>query len=637
MKRLIFPIIISMLLTTTACRDGDTLELENSKNTDETETISGSDEGVTSETTADESASEQISDVSEVESSDMFTNRDYEVGYQEEATYNITLSGNTAVSDSDSVVISGSTVTIKDEGTYIITGSLDDGMIIVDAEDTDKPQIVLNGANITSSTSAPIYVKAANKAFITLADGTENILSNGGVFEAIDENDIDGVIFSKQDITLNGSGSLEISSPAGHGIVGKDDIAITSGIYSISCLSHGVNANNSVRLANAEINIDSGNDGIHAEHSEDATLGFVYALSGSYTIDADGDGMSASSYMQIENGTFNIVSGGGSVNAEENSTDNFGGMGGGPGGMMGGGQGGMMNYGRGNGEAMLTSETTSTAEEETENTTVSTKGIKAAGSILINGASITVDSADDTIHSDGSVTVNGGDITLTSGDDGIHANETLTINDGNINITDSYEGLEALDIVIAGGDIDLTASDDGLNAAGGTDSSSFEGIGGGNDMFGGHGGMMGSGTASGGSVVISGGKLDINASGDGIDSNGTLEISGGDTTLCGPTNGDTAVLDYDTTGVITGGTFIGSGAYMMAQTFSSSEQGVIAVSVGEQAAGTKVTVSDSDGNVIIETEPELQFQIIIISCPELESGETYNLTVGEESAEITAG
>ena len=129
----------------------------------------------------------------------------------------------------------------------------------------------------------------------------------------------------------------------------------------------------------------------------------------------------------------------------------------------------------------------------------------------------------------------------------------------------------------------------------------------------------------------------MNAYGDGIDSNGTLENSGGEVTECGPTNGDTAVLDYDREGIITGGTFIGSGSHMMAQTFSSSEQGVLAVSVGEQAAGTTVTVTDDDGDVVIETTPELPFEIIILSCKKLKSGKTYTLTIGDESAEMIAG
>ena len=268
------------------------------------------------------------------------------------------------------------------------------------------------------------------------------------------------------------------------------------------------------------------------------------------------------------------------------------------------------------------------------------KGIKATNSLLISGGSITINSADDSIHSDVSVTINGGTFTIASGDDAIHAEDTLTITSGKIDISESYEGLEALHIDVRGGDIKLKASDDGLNAAGGNDQSGTEG--GRDGMYGGgpggKGGPGGGGMSanSNGSIKISGGKLYINSSGDGIDANGTIEISGGYTVVVGPTQGDTATLDYDKSGTITGGTFIGTGAMGMAQTFSDSKQGVIAVSVGNQAAKTKIVLKDSNGNTIVTHEPELNFAVVIISTPKLTKGESYSITIGSESGEIEA-
>ena len=180
-------------------------------------------------------------------------------------------------------------------------------------------------------------------------------------------------------------------------------------------------------------------------------------------------------------------------------------------------------------------------------------------------------------------------------------------------------------------EISLTATDDGLNAAGGTDNSGMGGRGG--DKFGGPG--MG-GTGSSASITISGGSLYVNASGDGIDSNGTLTISGGYTVVCGPTQGDTSTLDYETSGVITGGTFIGTGASGMAQTFSSSEQGVIAVSVGSCAAGTAITLTDADGNTVISYSPELSFAVVILSSPGIVKGQPYTITVGSASGSFEA-
>ena len=189
----------------------------------------------------------------------------------------------------------------------------------------------------------------------------------------------------------------------------------------------------------------------------------------------------------------------------------------------------------------------------------------------------------------------------------------------------------------------LVASDDGLNAAGGTDSSGTTGgrdgrFGGGPGGNGGGTGGNGGGMSSSwdGSIVISGGSLQINASGDGIDANGSVTISGGYTVVTGPTQGDTATLDYDVSAVITGGTFIGTGASGMAQTFSDSEQGVVSVSTGSQSAGTAVTLADQEGNTLITCTPEESFQVVILSSPDLVSGETYTVTVGKASAEVEA-
>ena len=152
-------------------------------------------------------------------------------------------------------------------------------------------------------------------------------------------------------------------------------------------------------------------------------------------------------------------------------------------------------------------------------------------------------------------------------------------------------------------------------------------------MSGGHGGMSAN---SNGSIKISGGKLYIKAYGDGIDANGTIEITGGHITVVGPTRGDTATLDYDKTATISGGTFIGTGALGMAQTFSESSHGVIALNVGNQTAGTEITLKNSQGETILTYAPELDFAVVILSSPDLVKGETYSITVGSASGEFQA-
>lgn len=569
---------------------------------------------------------------------ELFTDRDHETDYDEEGCIYIQLDGTSATASSDSVKISGTTITITENTTHIISGTLDDGMIIVNAGDAAKLQLVLNGASLHSETSAPLYILEADKVFVTLAEGTDNTLSNGGAFTAIDKNNIDSVIFSKQDLTLNGSGSLTILSPAGHGIVSKDDLVITGGTYHVSSAAHGLDANDSVRITgNTSLAIDAGKDGIHAENNDDASLGFVYVSDGSIKIEAEGDGISAGAYMQMEGGAIDILAGGGSENGTKESSDFWGGF-----------RGGRPNVSATDGGSPAGAADSGSS---------SMKGMKAGGGILFSGGTVKIDSADDAIHSNTSITINGGTFEMASGDDAIHADESLVITAGNIHISESYEGLEALSIAITGGDICLTAKDDGINAAGGRD---FSGINGGRDaMFGGggrgFGGPGGSGDPggrggyggleapggqggmpfSGGSLDISGGNISIRMGGDGLDANGQLSITGGTIVVSGANSGDTSIIDFDTEGTISGGTFIGTGASGMAQNFSpSSAQGVIMVTTGNQPSGTEIELKDSHGNVLVSHTADRDFSCVILSHASIARGEAYTLAVGSAGFDI---
>lgn len=242
-----------------------------------------------------------------IDTSDMFTDRDKEIGYDEENSAHITLADDKSTCDSDAVQIDGNTITINDEGTYILSGELTDGMVIVDAEDTDKIQLVLNGINITSSESAAIYVRSADKVFLTTASDSENTLINEGTYTAIDDNNIDAAIFSKDDLTLNGSGTLTIQAKAGHGIVSKDDLVLTSGTYQITAEKHGLSGKDSVRIADGTYSITSGKDGLHASNTDDTSLGFIYIAGGNMEITASDDGMHADSSLVIEGGTIHVA------------------------------------------------------------------------------------------------------------------------------------------------------------------------------------------------------------------------------------------------------------------------------------------------------------------------------------------
>ncbi len=240
------------------------------------------------------------------ESSELFSERDLSASYDEEL-FHITLSGSTASSDSDRVSVSGSTVSVSGPGTYLVSGTLDNGGIVVNAGEQDKVQLVLNGVSIASDTGAAIYVAQADKVFITLGEGTANTLTNGGHFAEISDSKADAVIYSKDDLTLNGSGSLTVNSPAGHGITGKDDVTITSGSYSISAADSAITANDTLSIAGGSFQITTNKDGLHCENSDDDTLGAVYIAGGSFAIQAGDDAVHAVSLLQIDGGNLDIT------------------------------------------------------------------------------------------------------------------------------------------------------------------------------------------------------------------------------------------------------------------------------------------------------------------------------------------
>ena len=539
-----------------------------------------------------------------------FTRRDLDSSYTDVAG-SITLAGNAIETDAPGVNVSGTTATITKAGTYLLSGSLKDGQIVVNAAKTDKIQLVLQGVHLTCQSSAAIEIQQADKVFLTLEQ--ENTLRSEA-FPSEPERNVDAVIFSKEDLTLNGTGSLIVDSPAGHGIVSKDDLVITGGSYQITAASHALSGKDSVRIADGSFTLTAEKDGIHAENSDDAALGNVTISGGSFAITTQGDGISASGDLEVTGGDYTISAGGGSENAATHSVSFQGERGG----MREKGAGG---FGRKDAPPSAVSSATVQADS------ASTKGIRAGGNLTISGGSFVIDAADDALHTNASAVISGGSFQISTGDDGIHADDTLTVEGGKIAISQSYEGLEALHLNISGGDITLTATDDGLNAAGGMDQSGF---GGRDGRFGGQG-------TSSGSIVISGGKLHITASGDGIDANGSLEISGGETTVCGPIQGDTSTLDYDTTATITGGTFLGSGAATMAQTFSSSQnQGVLALQTGNASAGTAITVTDSQGKTLLQYTPELPFAVLIFSNSSIQKGATYTVQIGSQSANVQA-
>lgn len=552
-------------------------------------------------------------------STDMFTERDLAGTYEESGAVYVTLSDDGITGETAGVAINGQTMTITAEGTYIFSGTLSEGQIVVDA-DNAKVQIVFDNVDITCASSAAVYVKSAEKVFVTLAEGSQNTLRNTDEYVAIDDNNIDAVIFAKSDLTLNGTGSLTIVSAEGHGIVSKDDLKITGGTYDITAAGHALSGKDSVRIADGTFILTAEKDGIHVENADDEEKGYIYIADGDFTITSDGDGMDASNIVQIEDGTFDITAGGGAANSLKTHESDM------PGGGM------SQNIERPDGENMP--QDTTTDESGT-----STKGIKAGGGMYLNGGTYQIDSADDSIHSNANITIADGTYTLATGDDGVHADDALTVNGGTITVTESYEGLEGLTVTINDGTIDITARDDGINTAGGTDQSGF-------GTFGDH--FKGMDSADDETeettdnemwMELNGGYIHILAGGDGVDSNGDLTINGGEIYIDGPSDNGNSAIDYGdrSSAYVNGGTLVAIGSSGMAEVMSdSSKQKVLMVKLGEQMEAGNVVLTDSEGNVIVSYTALKTYDCVIISTAEVESGATYTLTTSGTTTEVTA-
>ena len=441
----------------------------------------------------------------DIDITDMFTKRDLAGTYDESEAVKITLSGKTATCDNSNVQIEDEVVTIKAAGVYVLSGTLTDGTIVVDAGDDDKVQLVLDGVSITAADYAAIYAKNADKVFVTLAEGAENSLTVSGDYVQTDDNNVDAVIFAKCDLTLGGTGSLTVKDTTGHGIVSKDDLVVTGGTYTIYSQDHCLNGKDSVRIADGTFNLSCDEDGIHAGNND---------------------------------------------------------------------------------------------------------------------------------QQDGYVYIEGGDINISVGDDAIHAEGLLIITGGDIDVSKSCEGVEGDKILVTGGDIDVISSDDGFNAAGGS-----SGSGDNHDGFGGGPGMGGvdMDADSDAYIFITGGTININADGDGIDSNGCIGITGGSVYVLGPSDNGNGAMDYGICAAITGGEIVAVGGSGMAQGFGDeSTQCSALVNFDEWVdAGETITLTDSDGKEVLSYKVDKKFNSVVISASGMKQGNTYTLTVGDQSSTFT--
>ncbi|MEE1195886.1 MAG: carbohydrate-binding domain-containing protein [Lachnospiraceae bacterium] len=722
----------------------------------------GKSSDTAAEANQDSTASEQETDGSSTQepastlkvTADMADFKDDDV-YEDwkSGTYtDISLEGDSAKAGENGTgtTIKGSVITINQSGTYVFSGTLEDGQIVVDVDDTEKVRIVLNGADINCSAGPAVLCTDADKLIISLEDGTENKLSDGKEYTS---EDYTAAVYSKADLVFNGTGTLTVQANYNNGIQSKDDLRIMEGVYNITSADDGLVGKDKVAVKDGTFTITSEGDGIKSTNDVDEEKGFIYIGDGKFTIESGADGIQAETGMLIEGGEFSIVADGGAENAVStgNAMGQF-----------------MSRENRKQAETVSQTDDRngqqSASAESAEAEETGSKGIKAVGCLDITGGTFVIDASDDTLHTNYAMTIDDGDFTLTAGDDAVHADEQMVLNGGTFMIPQCVEGLESADLTINGGEYDITASDDAINGAGGekTDSDMtgqmpgggtmpedmeipeggempegmeipeggempegmeipeggempegmeipeggempegmeipeagempegmeipeagempegmeipedaempqggrMQGRGGnmsqGNMNSGGTtgdtetapaegkqgdwgqkdmGGGMGMLSTSSGTLTITGGYIVARSSGDGIDVNGSVYMTGGTVIVEGPENDGNAALDYDYSFVVDGGTFTAVGSSGMMQTISSESQITFFTAVfNEQQANQTVTVKDAQGNVVTEYTPSKVYESLIFASEDLVEGENYQIYAGETLlAEVTA-
>lgn len=562
--------------------------------------------GETGANTASADSSTTGSGIDTVISADMagmdfdFSNRDTATDYDSASATTIALNDAGTTIAGAGATASGDTVTIASEGTYIVSGSLSNGQILVTADETAKVHIVFAGVSITGGNGPCVYIQSCDKAFITLADGTQNTLSDGTAWTLSGtDGEPNATIYSKSDLTFNGNGSLMVQATVKHAIVSKDDLAITGGSYTIEAAGDGIRGKDCVKINGGTFAISAVQDGIKTTNDSDDNRGFVFITGGTFTINAQDDGIHATRLIRISEGSLTIAAG---DDAMHSNTD-----------------------------------------------------------LLIDGGSVSIDAKDDAVHgeynlciSSGTlhvascyegiegqgILISGGDIYVASDDDGINASEGGTSStknsaagSGDQSNPPTAQGTDTMPAAPGTQQNDSATSQAPQGTPTAPDSQQTEHAMSDGQQNGTSGGQQSSSDEV-GTVTISGGQIVLvcTKDGDSIDSNGSLTMTGGLVLISGTTQNDNGALDYDTTATITGGTILALGSTGMAQSFGSDSTQASIVATVQGNAGDLVSITDSSNAVLCSFKAVNEFSWILASNSAIQNGSSYHILIGGSNA-----
>ena len=501
-------------------------------------------------------------------------------------------------------------IKITKAGIYYLTGRLN-GSLIVDVTGDEKVQLIFNGVQIASSGESALLILAADKnVTVSLAENSVNVLSSVLASDVANTDGAhDAAIYSKADLKFEDAGTLYISCTGGKGINCRDDLSVQDCCICILADDDGMRGKDSVVLSDAMVYIKSGADGIR---SNNADKGSISVSGGQYIIDSALDAVQAEGTLTVTAANVTVRSGGGAKEMIKQQPD-------------GKQPGGFGRPSRNDREAQKRMPM-QTQSEDTE----STKGLKSNTEVIISGGTVIVDAKDDAIHSNDNIRMNSGELLIRTEGDGLHADNALWIENGTVRIFQSHEGIEAADLNIAGGKIHITASDDGINAAGGQPEMQS-----GTVPRRGFGSMM---STTSGTLKISGGYTVVSAGGDGVDVNGSAEMTDGTLLIFGPSQGGNSSLDYDAVFTVSGGMLLAVGSAGMAQSVTAIEPAKVLAFQCSIPADTLLAIQEENGSSILTFKAPLPYSCVVFACNALRSGCNYQVFAeGEHSGTADDG
>jgi hypothetical protein len=492
----------------------------------------------------------------------------------------IKLKDNASIVEGSGASVSGNVVTVTNSGNYVLSGTLSNGQLIVNLTDSGVVRIILDGVNITTSSSSPIYIKNAKKAVVILTENSQNYLTDGSsyTYDNATEEEPNATIFSKEYLSFYGKGKLTINANFNDGISSKDGLVIGGGDINITAVDDGIRGKDYLFVYDASLTIKSGGDGLKSDKEDDASRGYIRIGSGNINITSGGDAISAQTNLTINDGTFTLTSGGGS------------------------------NY--------------------TASTNLSSKGLKASGRITVNNGTFTISSADDCVNTNSRFNIKNGTMVLSTGDDGIHADSSFIMDNGAVTISKSYEAVESPSITLNDGTLNITASNDAINATMGLVSGGTEQNDG--SYFYMNGGTLiasctnGDGIDSNGNIVMTGGTVIVHGPSsqpeEAVDFNGSFTIKGGYFIGAGPYSNMFKSMSTAST-------------QKNINIYTSQSTSVGGGGGGQSSSSTSSLfhIQDASGTDIVTFKPARSSSVVQFSSQDLKTGVTYSVYTGGTS------